>query len=76
MDYKQLVQSSARNGEAAMWESVGRISGFLHDLKKENPDAVRRFLKQEYEACDKLYSRIKVMRIVADAMEEAVKEQD
>lgn len=67
MDYKQLVQSSARNGEAAMWESVGRISGFLHDLKKENPDAVRRFLKQEYEALNGRHLNETVARaLVAD----------
>jgi len=67
MDYKQIVQSSFHNDENTMWESVGRISAFLHDLKKEQPDTVRRFLKQEYEALNGQHLNERMARaLVAD----------
>lgn len=67
MDYKQIVQSSFHNDENTMWESVGRISAFLHDLKKEHPDTVRHFLKQEYEALNGQHLNETIARaLVAD----------
>lgn len=50
MDYKKIVKSSFHNDEDEMWNSVDRINAFLDILKEEQPEKVKRFLKQEYEA--------------------------
>lgn len=50
MTYCDIVKQSPNGGEKGMWSGVKRVSDFLEKMREENPDEVRKFLKNEYIA--------------------------
>lgn len=67
MNYCDIVKYSPNGGEKAMWGSVKRISEYLEKKREEDPDGVKRFLKEEYIAMNgKHLNQHVAMRLVTD----------
>ena len=49
LKYSELVKSS-KGDEEMMWQSVSHIEEFLEEVRKTEPEKVRKFMEAQYEA--------------------------
>ena len=49
LKYSELVKSS-KGDEEMMWQSVSHVEEFLEEVRKTEPEKVRKFMEAQYEA--------------------------
>ena len=68
MDYKDIIETSKNGDVNVMWESVGRISDFLCEMKEIAPEKVKRFLHEEYEKLNGRHFNERLARKIVGGM--------